>query len=482
MNKRTWLLMVGSFTFLYILNYLMPLAFGDDYLYAFIWQGNPMYVPLTEEAVKVTSLRDLITSQISFYYTWSGRVVNNTLSQLFVWAGKDVFNIFNTFACLLLVLEIYWCADKGRITFHFATGRLAWLFLFFWVFTPSFPSVVFWLVGACHYLWPAVFLTGFLIPFIHKYYFFDFDIKGKNEILFNACMFFGGIIAGCTNENSVCWVILLLLIFILKSKKLQAMENWMYLGLAGLMLGYAILMLSPGNYARLLATHDSNWFNQATMKENFLAFARILVYQFLLWYFCLRSLPQIYNRLQMSEAPKNEEIKKELVLIKALCITAMGMSAIMLFSPEFHERSAFPGTVHLIIITGIILRIQTEYGIGLLQQNAKKFLACVGVIGFIVSAGFTLRHLYNHHVYNENLLSQVAALKENGNESQIILKIEPFTEPDKVESFLSGYHTFDINASKEANSWTNVSFARYYGLKGISVLDEDGKAASDKDQ
>jgi hypothetical protein len=76
----------------------------------------------------------------------------------------------------------------------------------------------------------------------------------------------------------------------------------------------------------------------------------------------------------MREMLENEEIKKELVLIKALCITAMGMSTIMLFSPEYHERSAFPGTVHLIIITGIILRVQMEYGIELLQQNAKKFL------------------------------------------------------------------------------------------------------------
>ncbi len=480
MRKRTSILLVGMFVFFYFLNYLMPMAFGDDYLYAFMWQGNPMYVPLTEDAVKVTSFRDLLISQISFYYTWSGRVVNNTLSQLFVWAGKDVFNIFNAFACVLLVLEIYWCANKGRVTFNFNIGRLAWLFLFFWIFTPSFPSVVFWLVGACHYLWPAVFLTGFLIPFIHKYYFFE--TKVKNENWFNVCMFFGGIISGCTNENSVCWVILLLLIFVLKNQKLQAMESWMYLGLAGLILGYAVLMLSPGNYARLIATHDSNWFNLITIRENALAFARTLVYQFLLWYFCLRSLPQIYNRLQMSEETEKEEIKKELVLIKALCITAMGMSAIMLFSPEFHERSAFPGTVYLIIITGIILRVQMEHGIELLQQNAKKFLIWVGVIGFIVSAGFTLRHLYHHHVYNENLLSQVAALKGNGNESQVILEVAPFPEPDKVENFLSGYHTFDINASKEVNSWTNVSFARYYGLKGISVLDMDGKTASDKVQ
>ena len=134
MNKRAWTLLTMAFIFFYILNYLMPMAFGDDYLYAFMWQGNPMYVPLTEDAVKVASFGDLITSQIAFYYTWSGRVVNNTLSQLFVWAGKDVFNIFNALASVLLVLEMYWCANKGKVVFRFNANRLAWLFLFFWVF------------------------------------------------------------------------------------------------------------------------------------------------------------------------------------------------------------------------------------------------------------------------------------------------------------------------------------------------------------
>ena len=468
MNKRAWTLLTMAFIFFYILNYLMPMAFGDDYLYAFMWQGNPMYVPLTEDAVKVASFGDLITSQIAFYYTWSGRVVNNTLSQLFVWAGKDVFNIFNALASVLLVLEMYWCANKGKVVFRFNANRLAWLFLFFWVFTPSFPSVVFWLVGACHYLWPAVFVTGFLIPFIHKYYFFEQTVEKQN--LFSFGMFLFGIIAGCTNENSACWLILLLLVFILKNRKLQTIESWMYLGLAGLVLGYGLLMLSPGNYARLLATHDTNWFNLATIKENLLAFARTLVYQFLLWYFCLRSLPQIYHTLHACEESEEEKLKKELLLIKALSITSIGMSLIMLFSPEFHERSAFPGTVQLMIITGIVLRIQKDYGIELLRQNAKKFLACAGFICFIVSAGFTLRHLYSHHIYNENLLSHVAELKESGNGSKTVLQVEPFPEPDKVENFLSGYHTFDINASDDTNSWTNVSFARYYGIKGVRVL------------
>lgn len=471
MKNRDWFLIIGASIFFYILNWLMPLSFGDDYLYAFIWQGNPMYVPLTEDAVKVASLHDLISSQISFYYTWSGRVVNNTLSQLFVWAGKDVFNIFNTLACVLLVMEIYWCSNKGSVSFNFDTCRLAWLFLFFWLFTPSFPSVVFWLVGACHYLWPAVFLTGFLIPFIYKYYFFN-KVVARNG-WFGFGMFLFGVIAGCTNENSVCWVIFVLMFFIWKGRKLQVIESWMYVGLVGLTLGYAALMFSPGNYARLNATHGSGWFNQAALLENLHILALVLVIQLLLWHFCLRSLPRIYHLLPLYTETEQVGLRKELILIKTLSVTAMGMSVLMLFSPEFHLRSAFPGTVHLMIVTGIVLRIQKQFGIELLQENVKKFLIHISVFCFIVSASFTLRHLYDHHAYNEKLLSYVSALRTNGGAMQTVLNVEPFPEPSKMKDLLSGKHAFEMNVTEETNSWINVAFAKYYGIKGVRVVKND---------
>lgn len=470
MSRRVWLLLLAAFIFIFVLNRLMPLAFGDDYLYAFMWQGKPMYVPLTEDAVKVSNLKELIVSQISFYYTWSGRVVNNTLSQLFVWAGKDVFNVFNALASVLLVLEVYWCANKGRLTFVFDTGFLAWLFFLFWAFTPSLPAVAFWLVGACHYLWPAVFLTGFLIPFIHKYYFLETRLTANTW--FKYFILFFGIIAGCTNENSVCWVILLLLFIVFKNKKLQAFESWMYFGLFGLSLGYAILMFSPGNFARLAATHRSDWFSLARFMENLHVLAIVLLIQFLLWYFMLRFLFQIHNALHTCTETEKLNIKKELILIKALCVTSLGMSAIMLLSPEFHLRSAFPGTVHLMIAIGIVLRIQKEYGIKLLHKNAKSFLTGVAVICFAVTAGFTLQHLYDHCIYQEKILSSVEALKKDSNKSQIFLNVEPFPENVIAKDFLSGFHTFNEDISPDENCWTNVAFARFYDIKGIRVRDD----------
>ena len=37
-DERGMLTLLIIFVFLYVLNYLTPLGFGDDYLYSFIWQ------------------------------------------------------------------------------------------------------------------------------------------------------------------------------------------------------------------------------------------------------------------------------------------------------------------------------------------------------------------------------------------------------------------------------------------------------------
>ena len=476
-SKQTLFIPVGLFLFFYLLNYLMPMAFGDDYLYAFIWQGNPMFVPLTEDAVRLSSLGDLLESQQSFYFTWSGRVINNTLAQLFAWAGKGVFNICNAIVATLLVMELYWCANKGEISFSFKVSLLCWLFFMFWTFSPRFPSVVFWLVGAFHYLWPAVFITGFLIPYIRKYYCFQ-DVIAPNS-WFACVMFLFGILSGCTNENSVCWVIFILTVFIYFNRQKREMEFWVYSGFAGLVIGYALLMFAPGNYVRLHSVHGYDWFTAKRFLDNLHVFVQVIIWQFILWYFCLRSLFILKRLTKVCDKVQREKLKKDILLIQVFCVTAMGMSAIMLLSPEFHLRSGFPGTVQLIIAVGILLRIQNEYNIELLQQNVKHFLTCVGVVFFVVSAGVTLRHLNEHRLWNLNLMSHVTALQMRLKEKETVLYAEPLITTGRLEDFMSGFHTFENNLSDDENSWENVSFSRYYGIKGIRMLHPE-KTVSEK--
>ena len=154
---------------------------------------------------------------------------------------------------------------------------------------------------------------------------------------------------------------------------------------------------------------------------------------------------------------------------------ALGMSAIMIFSPEFHLRSAFPGTVQLMVATGILLRIQEEYRIALLLPNVKSFLTGVGVVCFLVSASVTLHHLYQRRIYNEKILGQIMAMQANGNAKRMVLDVESYPETSKLQDYLSGYHTFDMNLTEDANSWTNVAFARYYRINSVRVSHSSGQ-------
>lgn len=471
--KHSLVVLTGMFLFFYLLNYLMPLAFGDDYLYAFKWQGNPMFVPLTDEAARITSWYDLFASQLSFYLTWSGRVINNTLAQLFTWAGKDFFNICNAMVCTLLIMEIYWCINRGKVTAAFNSGMLLWIFFVFWTFTPRFPSVVFWLVGAFHYLWPAFFLLGFLLPYIRKYYVSHHDVIFHNN-LYACFMFFFGVLVGCTNENSVCWIILVLLVFTCELRKKKKAEPWIYAGLAGLLAGYCLLMFAPGNYARLYAVHGQDWFSTERLLQNLHSFAQVLVWQLILWYFCLHSLCKLNHAVRNQDGTVNpnadkKELGKDVLLAKVFCIVGFGMSAVMLVSPEFHLRSAFPGTIQLLLATGVLLRAQNEYGITLLPGNVKKFLTCVGTVYFIITAGVSIHHLQEQHAYHTMIISRVQVMQLQPREKQGVLCVDPFRKVQQWESFLSGFHTFDNKMSEDAADWRNVAFARYYGITGIRM-------------
>ena len=125
---------------MFLLNVHTPLQM-DDYDYSFSWStGKPL-----------AGVADVLASQAAHYRLWGGRSVVHTLAQLFLYWGKGVFNIANTAAYMLLVLELYTLAKpKGR--------RFCWTILLIihaalFTLVPFFGTVFLWLDGACNYLW-----------------------------------------------------------------------------------------------------------------------------------------------------------------------------------------------------------------------------------------------------------------------------------------------------------------------------------------
>lgn len=469
MNRKVIITFVCLFSSFYILNSLIPRAFGDDYLYAFVWQGHSMFTPLTEDAVRISSLKDIFVSQWSHYFTWSGRAVSHTIIQLFLWLGKPVFNIFNAAVSVLLIMEIYWCAHKGKISTQFNAGMVCCIAFMLWAFTPGFSGVFLWISGACNYLWTAVFLLAFLLPYIRKYY--AFEDKLTESVFFAFLMFLMGVIAGWSNENSICWVIMLLLVFLFANRRRKEMESWMFTGLAGLITGYALLMFAPGNIARLHVELTNlnaeigpfmSWFNTKLLGPKIDILIAVFTFQFLLWYFCLRSL-----FLVRKEARNDNRIEKESLLVKVLLFASFCMTFFMLFSPLFLPRSSFPGTVQLVIAVAILLRVQGEYTTELIKEKAQKFLCVISVLYTVVTVSATFYGFYDYHIQVKELLSFVQNSREA---KEHVITVNALTPVGETLENASGLHILSFAMSEDENFWNNVAFSRYYGIKGVRMV------------
>ena len=51
-----------------------------------------------------------------------------------------------------------------------------------------------------------------------------------------------------------------------------------------------------------------------------------------------------------------------------------------------------------------------------------------------------------------------------------IISVPPFKSAGTLQDALSGFHLSSFYLSDNKDDWRNVSFARYYGIKGIRMV------------
>ncbi len=436
----------------------MPLCYGDDYVYSFIWDGSNgwnIYQPLPEEAKRVESFGDLWKSLSSYYMTWGGRIIGTVLSQFFLWKGKELFNVCNSVVFLFLILEIYYISIGGNLTAKLNSFRLLWIFFALWTFVLGFNGIAFWLVGSCYYLWTMVIVLGFLLPYVKRFMEEGRIGNGKGKALW---MFPAGILAGCTNENMICWLILFLGIYCWKEYKGKRLLKWMMTGWTGLVLGYVLLILSPGNLTRIFYDVEST--EMQTLESKLLILVAGFMFQFLLWYF----IGGVWRNRNIFG--KDEQVQRLFCLIMAGSIGSAGMLLIMLLSPEFPLRSLFPSTVFLIITAAWVLELARRTGKSFLQPGARKFLRVAGAGYMIWTMSVTALAIYDTSVYADEV--NEAARSMAASNSLQILEL-PHREADSREIIWSGVHNTPSPLKTDVNHWNNVAYARYWGIEGVKM-------------
>lgn len=231
----SWGILALLFFYMFALNFLMPLH-RDDYWYSLVWGTFD----------KLTTWPDVFHSLYSHYFTHGGRMVAYFVLDSFLLLGKEWFNPFNAFLFVALIVLMYWHSQQ-KITLRFNPYILLLLIVFTWLGLPHFAEANIWMAGACGYLFTAVLILAFLLPY--HFSFLDRELW-NNNYLAAIIMLLGGILSGWTIENTATTTTLIAASFTFYFYKKNKLQKWMVSGLCGSVIGLALLIIAPGNYVR----------------------------------------------------------------------------------------------------------------------------------------------------------------------------------------------------------------------------------------
>ncbi|MBO5336937.1 MAG: hypothetical protein J6A94_07415 [Lachnospiraceae bacterium] len=225
-------LLAVSVVILYVTHRAVPFMMDD------LW-----YSTMLSSEEPITSLGDIIQSQIWHYHNWGGRSVTHTILQLTLLAGEQVADICNVLATLLLAGIICVLAGHKSVPAFFAAfGMLLGL-------NANWKMSMFWQAGAANYLYITSFLLWYLYCYLRELSRGTGEEKELPGILFWSIPL--GLIAGWSNENMgpAVWIISAIVMYI-QWQKTGRIKAWMVLGNISCLIGSALVILAPGNFVR----------------------------------------------------------------------------------------------------------------------------------------------------------------------------------------------------------------------------------------
>lgn len=252
-----WVLIVVSTIVIYLTHREVVFMMDD------LW-----YSTVLSSDEPVTSLRDVITSQIWHYNNWGGRSMTHGILQLTLMMGERAADILNVIVTFLLSGTICLVAQHRRLPYFFAAFSLL-LGL-----NVNCKMSMFWQSGAANYLYITVFLLAFAFCYLRELpdesrrpkmdvaggnVVEDANVKKLPGITFWILPL--GILAGWSNENMgpAVWVLSLLVILAALKEK-RKVHLWMVLGNLACVFGSIMMIAAPGNFVRSTQAADNKGF------------------------------------------------------------------------------------------------------------------------------------------------------------------------------------------------------------------------------
>ena len=399
------------------------------------------------------SVLDVFREEYKQYMTWNGRSVLQIILKFSMLMPKSLFNVLNSLCYVATMLLIYWNV-KGRQKYDVLLFTL--INLCVWVFCVDFSQTILWLAGACNYLWGIFIILGFIT--LYRYY-LQKGLDNKNGVVVGTLLFVTGLLAGWENENTSGGMILIILLLTLKyyvdNKKIQKV---MFAGIIGNFVGFAFLLLAPGNVGRS---------EMAKAAETYSGFAAYIsrglkvlkaIDEHLLIYIvviCLLGSYFYYNKKYKLT---------DFIEVAIYAFASIATAAVLIMTPEPMARAYFGANIYMMIAALLMIQMIREEDTLLISMKTGGIIAGAIVMIFVyVEEGANLVRIRRELSIREEYIQEVVATGE----SDLIL---PMLRPE-FETRYSMAHLCDI--SPDENNWNNNIYRNKYLFWGMEVLPWD---------
>ena len=436
------------FAVMLALNVLYP-TMSDDYQFRFVWRGEygSIYnLDADYPLRRVDNVDDIIESLYSMYFTWGGRMLTWGLVYFFVQVPHIIFDLLNA---LVFMLFLSLLAMLGTAVFSWRQLDYRWLgatFLLLWGASSMFANVYLWLCGSCVYLWVATVQLGFLFFYVRNF------IRDSNTT--PPIIFVMGVIAGWSNENTGFVVILIAMTFTYFARRKSKVCAWQFWGICGAILGYTVLMASPGNFAKLSETVA----NPDTLQDLERQYARVKLA-------LMCSFPLLLVFLRLPKLRIGENTSKARIIARIFLLGGLVNGAMMIPLPNFPARTLTMTVVFWLIGVLHILSVDTCWA----KNKACRIMCVAYLILSFISLPMFMCAMGMYFLPQDQARDVIA---ENSAGKDVILP--PYQAPPwaMVIVNLKGYRADMGTISPRTYAWPNVIYAKYWNLKSI-VRTED---------
>ncbi len=441
-KRLFYILIVATFLAVMIYEFLTPYM-SDDIAYG-------------DTVAKAGNFFDLFVQEYEHYMDHTGRSVAHIILRIFLFTGtKAVFNVAAALVFTALSLLIYVNVD-GRKT---ADVRLyGAIVLLLWLFEPAISNTVFWESGACNYLFTTTIIMSFLTLFRKNK-----EAKAAGII----GMLLLGILAGWCNENTSGGLILFELIllgyeFIKNNKSFSFVAPKQITGLVGTLIGFGMLLLSPGNYGRLEVTEEEHTGLMALVAR-FLKITLNIKNNYLVLVLIFAAALIFLSYLSKDGGDFWENARTPVlfgILFAATCYA-------LIMIPSSELRSYYGASIFLMVA---VLNAVTNLSLKLSENKVSQAIYTSAIVLGLIFLGFTyIEQGANLARIKREFDERDAYLQQMADAGEVDVTV-PMLRPEWDNRFSMAYVS-DIE--EDYHFWINTFYATHNNLDTVSGTDRE---------